>query len=142
MLAKLDHQIRGMATQIFYAAINKGQKNFKPQVANVTAKQALGKPDSGTKLTIGHLHPKLFKSALDVAPETKITLVVIDEAMLKTAIQIIGVEQTTELMKFVQTQTNSTFNQSVLQFIANGIQITIQIEPDMNRIVEVKLVDV
>ncbi|AOT08221.1 hypothetical protein [Pseudoalteromonas luteoviolacea] len=69
-------------------------------------------------------------------------LTIIDEPMLNTALQIIGFEQTTELMKLVQTQTNSTFNQSVLQFIANGVQITIQIDPDMNRVVEVKLVDV
>ncbi|MBQ4836488.1 hypothetical protein [Pseudoalteromonas luteoviolacea] len=114
-------------------------RNERPLTA---AKQALGKPKSGTKLTLGHLHPKLFKTVLDVAPETKSTLVVIDEAMLKTAIQIIGFEQTTELMKLVQTQANSTFNQSVLKFIANGVQITIQIDPDMNRVVEVKLVDV
>ncbi|WP_052262289.1 phage minor head protein [Pseudoalteromonas luteoviolacea] len=142
MLAKLDHQIREVATPIFNAAINEGQNHFKSQVAKVAAKQALGKPDSGTKLIIGYLHPKLFKSVLDVAPETKSTLVVIDEAMLKTAIQVIGFEQTTELMKLVQAQTNSTFNQSVLQFIANGIQVTIQVDPDMNRIVEVKLLDV
>ncbi|MBQ4836487.1 phage head morphogenesis protein [Pseudoalteromonas luteoviolacea] len=142
MLAKLDHQIREVATPIFNAAINEGKDYFKSQVSTIAAKQALGKPESVTKLTLGHLHPKLFKTVLDVAPETRSTLVVIDEAMLKTAIQIIGFEQTTELMKLVQSQTNSTFNQSVLQFIANGIQITIQIDPDMNRVVEVKLVDV
>ncbi|MCF6442193.1 hypothetical protein L1077_22460 [Pseudoalteromonas luteoviolacea] len=123
-------------------ANNEGQNHFKSQVAKVAAKQALGKPDSGAKLTIGHLHPKLFKSVLDVAPETKSTPVVIDEPMLKTTIQVIGFEQTTELMKLVQAQTNSTFNQSVLQFVTNGVQITIQIDPDMKRVVEVKLVDV
>ncbi|MBQ4836489.1 hypothetical protein [Pseudoalteromonas luteoviolacea] len=64
-----------------------------------------------------------------------------NERPLTTAIQIIGFEQTTELMKLVQAQTNSAFNQSVLQFVANGVQITIQIDPDMNRVVAVKVLD-
>ncbi|KZN69424.1 phage head morphogenesis protein [Pseudoalteromonas luteoviolacea] len=139
MLAKLDHQIRDVATPIFNNAINEGQSYFKSQVATIAAKQSLGKPESGTNLTLGHLHPNLFKTVLDIAPETKSTLVVIDEAMIKTAIQLIGFEQTTDLMKLVQTQAESTFNQSVLQYVANGILLTIEVGPDMNRVVAVKV---
>ncbi|MBQ4814611.1 hypothetical protein J8M20_24840, partial [Pseudoalteromonas luteoviolacea] len=95
-----------------------------------------------TKLTLGHLHPNLFKTVLDIAPETKSTLVVIDEAMIKTAIQLIGFEQTTQLMKLIQTQAESTFNQSVVQYVVNGILITIEVGPDMNRVVALKQVDV
>ncbi|KZN61778.1 hypothetical protein [Pseudoalteromonas luteoviolacea] len=142
MLAKLDHQIREVATPIFNNAINEGQSYFKSQVATIAAKQSLGKPESGTKLTLGHLHPNLFKTVLDIAPETKSTLVVIDEAMIKTAIQIIGFEQTTQLMKLIQTHAESTFNQSVLQYVVNGILLTIEIGPDMNRVVAIKQVDV
>ncbi|MDK1286408.1 hypothetical protein [Pseudoalteromonas umbrosa] len=93
MLAKLDHQIREVTTPIFNAAINEGRDYFISQVAKVAAKQALGKPDSGTKLTLGHLHPKLFKSVLDVAPETKSTLVVIDESMLKPLFKLSGLNK-------------------------------------------------
>ncbi|KZN30090.1 hypothetical protein N480_03865 [Pseudoalteromonas luteoviolacea S2607] len=142
MLAKLDHHIREVATPIFNNAINEGQSYFKSQVATIAAKQSLGKPESGTKLTLGHLHPNIFKTVLDIAPETKSTLVVIDEAMIKTAIQLIGFEQTTQLMKLIQTQVDSTFNQSVLQYVANGILLTIEVGPDMNRVVAVKQVDV
>ncbi|OCQ21961.1 phage head morphogenesis protein [Pseudoalteromonas luteoviolacea] len=142
MLAKLDHQIREVATPIFNNAINEGQSYFKSQVATIAAKQSLGKPESGTKLTLGHLHPNLFKAVLDIAPEIKSTLVVIDEAMIKTAIQLIGFEQTTQLMKLVQTEADSTFNQSVLQFVVNGILLTVEVGPDMNRVVAVKQIDV
>ncbi|KZN45913.1 hypothetical protein [Pseudoalteromonas luteoviolacea] len=142
MLAKLDHQIREVATPIFNNAINESQSYFKSQVATIAAKQSLGKPDYGTKLTLGHLHPNLFKTVLDIAPETKSPLVVIDEAMIKTAIQLIGFEQTSELMKLVQTQADPTFNHSVLQYVVNGILITIEVGPDMNRVVAVKQVDV
>ncbi|MBQ4814608.1 hypothetical protein J8M20_24815, partial [Pseudoalteromonas luteoviolacea] len=78
---------------------------------------------------------------LTIAPETKSTLVVIDEAMIKTAIQLIGFEQTTQLMKLIQTHAESTFNQSVLQYVANGILLTIEVGPDMNRVVAIKQVD-
>ncbi|KZN39809.1 phage minor head protein [Pseudoalteromonas luteoviolacea] len=142
MLAKLDHQIREVATPIFNNAINEGQSYFKSQVATIAAKQSLGKAESGTKLTLGHLHPNLFKTVLDIAPETKSTLVVIDEAMIKTAIQLIGFEQTTQLMKLIQTQADSTFNQSVVQYVVNGILITVEVGSDMNRVVAVKQVDV
>ncbi|KZN30048.1 hypothetical protein N480_03640 [Pseudoalteromonas luteoviolacea S2607] len=142
MLAKLDHQIRKVATPIFNNTINEGQSYFKSQVATIAAKQSLGKPESGTKLTLGHLHPNLFKTVLDIAPQTKSTLVVIDEAMIKTAIQLIEFEQTTQLMKLIQTQAESTFNHSVLLYVVNGILITIEIGPDMNRVVAVKQVDV
>ncbi|MBQ4814587.1 minor capsid protein, partial [Pseudoalteromonas luteoviolacea] len=47
MLAKLDHQIREVATPIFNNAINEGQNYFKSQVATIAAKQSLGKPESG-----------------------------------------------------------------------------------------------
>lgn len=42
-------------------------------------------------------------------------------------------------MKIIQQQGKTEFNKSVVQLVVDGVQVTIQIQSDINRVVAVKL---
>ncbi|ALU41905.1 phage head morphogenesis protein [Pseudoalteromonas rubra] len=138
MLAGLDKNLREITTPLFNGAIKEGERYYKKQVAAVAARQALNKPETGRVFSLGHLHSDVFNNVLTKAPQTKSTLVVIDEPMIKTTIQVLGYEQAASMMDIVQANGLSTFNQSVIQLTINDVLIIIEVMPDQNRVVAVQ----
>lgn len=135
MLGRLDNNLREVATPIFNEIINQGESHFKKQMATAAAKQVLNKVDSGTAFTLGHMQSKVFDHIIKVAPQTKSTLIVIEHSVLMTAINLLGFEKASELMRIVQTGEFISFNKSVVKLAIDGVMITVQIGSDFNRVV-------
>lgn len=140
MIASLEQEIREQIIPQFNAAIYKAEPIFRSHVSKVAAKQALNKKlDDGSVIILGHMHSN---TVLKVASKSTLgsTLVVIDETVLAQAISILGYEQAIRLMTIVQQQGQTAFNKSVAQLVVDGVQVTIQIQSDINRVVAVKRV--
>lgn len=140
MIASLEQDIREQIIPQFNAAIYKAEPIFRSHVAKVAAKQALNKKlDDGSVIILGHMHSN---TVLKVASKSALgsTLITIDETVLAQAISILGYEQAIRLMMIVQQQGQTAFNKSVVQLVVDGIQVTIQIQSDINRVVAVKRV--
>lgn len=140
MIASLEQEIREQIIPQFNAAIYKAEPIFRSHVSKVAAKQALNKKlDDGSVIILGHMHSN---TVLKVASKSALgsTLVVIDETVLAQAISILGYEQAIRLMTIVQQQGQTAFNKSVVQLVVDFVQVTIQIQSDINRVVAVKRV--
>ncbi|WP_419147566.1 phage minor head protein [Pseudoalteromonas 'SMAR'] len=138
MLGRLDKNLREVATPIFNEIINQGEAHFKKQLATAAAKQALSKVDSGTAFALGHMQSDVFNRITQVAPETKTTLITMEHSVMMTAINVLGFEKVSELMRVAQTGEFISFNKSVVKLAIDGVMITVQIGSDFNRVVAIQ----
>ena len=138
MIATLEQDVREQIIPKLNAAIYKAEPIFRSHISKVAAKQALNKKlDDDSIIILGHMHSN---TVVKVASKSVVgsTSVIIDETVLAKAISILGFEQAIRLMMLIQQKGKTTFNKSVVQLVVDGIQVTIQIQSDINRVVSVK----